>query len=137
MDILALILCICQVKKWIALYFFLTIVISIDFIEPHKLKSSPAAPPSRQKNQQRDFSRHCLFCAFLKFSAALSVFLFFLQINSCTTHCKTQKHQFRIHTGTAVSGLHCCIFLSCISLTGSLSIISGCSIGRNICSRLI
>ena len=28
-------------------------------------------------------------------------------------------------------------FLSCISLTGSLSIISGCSIGRNICSRLI
>lgn len=55
--------------------FFLTIVISIDFIEPHKLKV-PRQHPQAVKKQQRDFSRHCLFCAFLKFSAALSVFSF-------------------------------------------------------------
>jgi len=49
MDILALILCICQVKKWIALYFFLTIVISIDFIEPHKLKVPRQHPQAVKK----------------------------------------------------------------------------------------
>lgn len=134
MDILALILCICQVKMDRTL-FFLTIVISIDFIEPHKLKV-PRQHPQAVKKQQRDFPATAFSVHFLNF-LLLYLFSLFLQINSCTTHCKTQKHQFRIHTGTAVSGLHCCIFLSCISLTGSLSIISGCSIGRNICSRLI